>query len=128
MCYATSQDGIHWEKPELGLIDFDGSKQKMFRQKGTGRARMGSITSPSRVGGGEALAGVGAALADLDAGAVAAGLSAMTSGLWLDMLTNPRSMSRQDAKMICMRFLATTFDRHFTPAGSIRQARDKRAS
>jgi len=27
VCYATSQDGIHWEKPELGLIDFNGSKQ-----------------------------------------------------------------------------------------------------
>jgi len=68
------------------------------------------------------------AYTDLDAGAVAAGLSAMTSGLWLDMLTSPRSMSRQDAKMICMRFLATTFDRHFTPSGSIRQAREMRAS
>ena len=27
LCYATSKDGIHWEKPELGLIDFGGSKQ-----------------------------------------------------------------------------------------------------
>ena len=66
--------------------------------------------------------------ADLDAGAVAAGLSAMTSGLWLDMLTSPRSMSRQDARMICMRFLATTFDRHFTPSGSIRPDSERRAS
>lgn len=66
--------------------------------------------------------------ANLDAGAVAAGLSAMTSGLWLDMLTSPRSMSRQDARMICMRFLATAFDRHFTPSGSIRQSRGRRAS
>ena len=24
VCYATSKDGIHWEKPELGLIDFNG--------------------------------------------------------------------------------------------------------
>ncbi len=53
----------------------------------------------------------------LDAETVAAGLSAMTSGLWLDMLTNPRSMSRQDARDICMHFLATTFDRHFSPEG-----------
>ena len=66
--------------------------------------------------------------ADLDAGAVAAGLSAMTSGLWLDMLTSPRSMSRQDARMICMRSLATTFDRHFTPSGSIRADSERRAS
>ncbi len=26
LCYATSQDGIRWEKPELGLVDFRGSK------------------------------------------------------------------------------------------------------
>jgi TetR/AcrR family transcriptional repressor of bet genes len=51
---------------------------------------------------------------DIDAGSVAAGLSAMTSGLWLDLLTNPRSMSRQRAKQICMSYLATTFPRHFS--------------
>jgi len=27
VCYATSRDGIHWEKPGLGLIEFDGSKK-----------------------------------------------------------------------------------------------------
>jgi len=27
VCYATSKDGIRWEKPELGLIDFNGSKK-----------------------------------------------------------------------------------------------------
>lgn len=27
LCYATSQDGIHWEKPELGLVEFDGNKE-----------------------------------------------------------------------------------------------------
>lgn len=26
-CYAESRDGIHWEKPRLGLFEFDGSKQ-----------------------------------------------------------------------------------------------------
>ena len=26
VCYATSKDGIHWEKPALGVIDFDGDK------------------------------------------------------------------------------------------------------
>ena len=26
MCYATSQDGVVWTKPSLGLVDFDGSK------------------------------------------------------------------------------------------------------
>lgn len=25
-CYAESKDGIHWEKPELGLFDYQGSK------------------------------------------------------------------------------------------------------
>ncbi|MFA6946990.1 MAG: hypothetical protein WC220_13925, partial [Pedobacter sp.] len=25
-CYAESDDGIHWRKPELGLFDFQGSK------------------------------------------------------------------------------------------------------
>lgn len=26
-CYAESQDGIHWTKPNLGLVEFNGSKQ-----------------------------------------------------------------------------------------------------
>jgi TetR/AcrR family transcriptional repressor of bet genes len=65
---------------------------------------------------------------DLDAETVAAGLSAMTSGLWLDMLTNPRSMSRQDGREICMQFVATTFDRHYTPAGHVLPAEERKAS
>ena len=27
MCYATSADGVTWEKPELGLFEYEGSKQ-----------------------------------------------------------------------------------------------------
>jgi len=27
MCYAESTDGVHWTKPELGLVDFNGSKK-----------------------------------------------------------------------------------------------------
>ena len=27
VCYATSTDGIHWEKPELGIIDFQGNQK-----------------------------------------------------------------------------------------------------
>ncbi len=27
MCYAESRDGIHWSKPELGLVEFNGSKR-----------------------------------------------------------------------------------------------------
>lgn len=45
---------------------------------------------------------------------VAASISAMTSGLWLDLLTNPRSMSREQARKICMSYLASTFPRHFS--------------
>ena len=26
MCYATSSDGVHWDKPSLGLVEFEGSK------------------------------------------------------------------------------------------------------
>ncbi|MFH1923752.1 MAG: hypothetical protein ABIP48_28165, partial [Planctomycetota bacterium] len=26
-CYAESEDGVHWTKPELGLFEFNGSKQ-----------------------------------------------------------------------------------------------------
>ena len=26
-CYAESDDGIHWRKPDLGLVEFNGSKQ-----------------------------------------------------------------------------------------------------
>jgi TetR/AcrR family transcriptional repressor of bet genes len=51
---------------------------------------------------------------NLNASSVAAGLSAMTSGLWLDLLTSPRSMPRVQALQICMDYLATTFTRHFS--------------
>ena len=27
LCYAESNDGIHWRRPELGLFEFDGSKK-----------------------------------------------------------------------------------------------------
>ena len=27
VCYAESRDGIHWEKPELGLVEHEGSKK-----------------------------------------------------------------------------------------------------
>src|SRR5689334_290543 len=26
MCYAESEDGIHWTKPDFGLVEFNGSK------------------------------------------------------------------------------------------------------
>jgi large subunit ribosomal protein L4 len=46
---ANRRQGTHDTKTRAEVV---GSKQKMFRQKGTGRARMGSITSPLRIGGG----------------------------------------------------------------------------
>jgi len=49
----------------------------------------------------------------LDAAEVAAGLSAITSGLWLDLLIRPGSTSRDSARRVCMAYLANTFPRHF---------------
>jgi len=48
---ANQRQGTHDTKTRAEVV---GSKSKMFRQKGTGRARMGQISSPSRVGGGRA--------------------------------------------------------------------------
>lgn len=36
VCYATSKDGIHWEKPELGLVEFEGSKANNILFRGEG--------------------------------------------------------------------------------------------
>ncbi len=36
VCYAESQDGIHWNRPELGLFAFGGSKQNNIVWKGRG--------------------------------------------------------------------------------------------
>ena len=40
-CYAESQDGIHWTKPNLGLFEYKGNKNNniLFRQIGTGGSR-----------------------------------------------------------------------------------------
>jgi hypothetical protein len=35
-CYAESKDGIHWSKPELGLVEFNGSKQNNIVWDGEG--------------------------------------------------------------------------------------------
>ena len=35
LCYATSRDGIHWEKPNLGKVDFNGSKENNILPRGT---------------------------------------------------------------------------------------------
>ncbi len=36
VCYAESYDGIHWERPMLNLIEFQGSKQNNIIWAGTG--------------------------------------------------------------------------------------------
>lgn len=46
---------------------------------------------------------------------VAAGLSAMTEGLWLDMLVSPDSMNSEQAKSICLAYLSGVFPKHFRP-------------
>lgn len=34
VCYATSRDGLVWEKPELGLVEFNGSKANNLVMRG----------------------------------------------------------------------------------------------
>ena len=49
----------------------------------------------------------------LDPKVVATGLSAMSWGLWLDMLVSPDSMNAEQAKNVCLAYLASVFPRHF---------------
>lgn len=49
----------------------------------------------------------------IDAMGLATGLSAMTEGLWLDLLISPRSVTRQQARNICLAYLERAFPRHF---------------
>ena len=51
---------------------------------------------------------------DVDPALVADGLSALTDGLWLDLLVRPDSMSRERAKRITLSYLADVFPRHFS--------------
>ncbi len=57
---------------------------------------------------------------DVDPALVADGLSALTDGLWLDLLVRPESMSRELARRISLSYLADAFPKHFRqppPAG-----------
>lgn len=49
----------------------------------------------------------------LDPDTVTDGLSAMSAGLWLDLLVSPREMSRKKARRACKTWLAGLFPRHF---------------
>ena len=50
---------------------------------------------------------------NVDHEAVAMGLSAMSEGLWLDLLVSPDMMNPEKAKSICMAYLASLFPHHF---------------
>lgn len=52
---------------------------------------------------------------DVDPDKVAWGVSAMSEGLWLDLLLSPRRINREDAYRLCMVHLAGAFPRHFGP-------------
>jgi TetR/AcrR family transcriptional repressor of bet genes len=53
---------------------------------------------------------------DVDPALVADGLSALTDGLWLDLLVRPESMSRELARRISLAYLGDAFPRHFPRA------------
>jgi len=36
ICYATSEDGISWQKPEMGLVEYDGNKNNNILWRGSG--------------------------------------------------------------------------------------------
>jgi TetR/AcrR family transcriptional repressor of bet genes len=57
---------------------------------------------------------------EVDSALVADGLSALTDGLWLDLLVRPESMSRELAKRISMAYLADAFPRHFRQPATTR--------
>ena len=50
---------------------------------------------------------------EVDPALVADGLSALTDGLWLDLLVRPESMTRDLARRISLTYLADAFPRHF---------------
>lgn len=63
---------------------------------------------------------------DVEPALVADGLSALTDGLWLDLLVRPETMSRELARRITLAYLADAFPRHFRHpvATQSEQARD----
>lgn len=51
ICYATSRDGLVWEKPELGLVEYNGSKRNnlvMRNQNGMGEPHGAGILKDVR--------------------------------------------------------------------------------
>ena len=53
LCYAASDDGIVWDKPELGLVDFEGSTENNLGYPYG--ARLGCSEGGTRAESGETL-------------------------------------------------------------------------
>ena len=47
-CYAESPDGLSWHKPELGIVDFEGSTQNNILMKGEWWAIPGTVLKEDR--------------------------------------------------------------------------------
>ena len=64
---------------------------------------------------------------DVEPALVADGLSALTDGLWLDLLVRPETMSRKLARRITLAYLADAFPRHFRHPVAIQTERARDA-
>ena len=64
---------------------------------------------------------------DVEPALVADGLSALTDGLWLDLLVRPETMSRELARRITLAYLADAFPRHFRHPVAIQTGRARDA-
>jgi hypothetical protein len=47
VCYAESDDGIHWRKPELDIVEFDGSKKNSIIWNGVGSHNFAPFKDPN---------------------------------------------------------------------------------
>ena len=56
----------------------------------------------------------GGGFTGLDAEIIASGLSAMSEGLWLDLLLTPETMNPERARDICLTHMASIFPGYFT--------------
>jgi hypothetical protein len=48
MCYATSRDGVHWDRPNLGLVEFHGSKNNNILKEGGSSVVMRDPNAPPK--------------------------------------------------------------------------------
>lgn len=54
----------------------------------------------------------------LDPAVIANGLAAMTLGIWLDLMLNPKDMNRDKARLISRTYLSCLFPQHFHQSGA----------